>query len=394
VNKILKIPVPDLGDLGTHLRQCLTDPQLQSLGEAEIICGEFKVRVHRAVLRARCPDLLEEIDEGNSQRLDLTGLWPPEVVKSTLLYAYSGSYENPSSRQAPGLSGRDMPALCTTWGLPPQKQRSRDKSNVSKSPSSPQRAEASLLGASFSHLVDNDEESDVRFSLQSHSGKTVHVYGHRVLLAARSEYFQKMFFSGFREGQRDGKYIDVKVPKSAECYRLLLEGLYTGSVVIPETMHQETSGVSLVAREVFEAGDEYLLEGFESLADDLLLLGTEVTKDNVAELAAMSRTGNLEPLSERCRNFLAENLGSLLDNRALWQSLPFYLKEKAWERCENKKHLVGSKALKTHKHVPTSAQGHRSLHCPVTEAALSMMSSGRSNGIDRTARCLVDCGPA
>jgi hypothetical protein len=407
-NKGFKIQISELEDLGANLQQCLTDPQLQSLGETEVVCGEFKVRVHRAILCARCPQLLEEIDEGTGERIDLTGLWPPDVVKMALLYVYSGESPPVSEgrkaapwlRQGSAMSSRDLPALCMSWGLPPSKQWQRDKPSLSKSPHSSQGAEASLLGASFSHLVDNEQESDVRFLLQSHTGEVVHVYSHRIILAARSEYFRRMFFSGFREGQFDGNRIDVRVPtKSAECYRLLLEGLYTGSVAVSETLLQEVSSnpaqsrLADVAREIFEAGDEYCLDGFKAVADDLLLLGTEVTKENVADLTAASRTRHLDPVADRCRDFVSENLGSLLENRALMHALPFHLKEKAWERSmlvqvqvDSKRLGPGVKALKTQKHV------HASPHSPKT--ALPMMSSRRANGIDRTARCFVDCGPA
>jgi BTB/POZ domain-containing protein 9 len=56
-----------------------------------------------------------------------------------------------------------------------------------------------------------------------------HIYAHRIILAARSEYFRALLFGGLRESQNDNHTIEIKECK-ADAFKILLNYIYTGRI--------------------------------------------------------------------------------------------------------------------------------------------------------------------
>ena len=56
-----------------------------------------------------------------------------------------------------------------------------------------------------------------------------HFHAHRIILAARSEYFRALFYGGLRESQDRNQVIELKECK-AEAFELLLAYIYTGKI--------------------------------------------------------------------------------------------------------------------------------------------------------------------
>jgi BTB/POZ domain-containing protein 9 len=56
-----------------------------------------------------------------------------------------------------------------------------------------------------------------------------HFYAHRIILAARSEYFRALLFGGLRESQHDNRTIEIKECK-ADAFKILLLYIYTGQI--------------------------------------------------------------------------------------------------------------------------------------------------------------------
>lgn len=56
-----------------------------------------------------------------------------------------------------------------------------------------------------------------------------HFHAHRVILAARSEYFRALFYGGLRESQDGNQVIELKECK-ADAFEILLGYIYTGKI--------------------------------------------------------------------------------------------------------------------------------------------------------------------
>ena len=82
----------------------------------------------------------------------------------------------------------------------------------------------SALSGDFGNLFNQSEYSDIELVVESE-----HFYGHRIILAARSEYFRALLYGGLRESQQDNHTIEIKECKSA-AFKMLLLYMYTGRI--------------------------------------------------------------------------------------------------------------------------------------------------------------------
>jgi BTB/POZ domain-containing protein 9 len=78
----------------------------------------------------------------------------------------------------------------------------------------------SILGK----LYNQSDYSDIELIIESE-----HFYAHRVILAARSEYFRALLYGGLRESQQDNHRIEIKECKAA-AFEILLLYIYTGRI--------------------------------------------------------------------------------------------------------------------------------------------------------------------
>ncbi|CAF0721025.1 unnamed protein product [Rotaria sp. Silwood1] len=82
----------------------------------------------------------------------------------------------------------------------------------------------SALSGDFGNLFNQSEYSDIELIVESE-----HFYAHRIILAARSEYFRALLFGGLRESQCNNHTIEIKECKSA-AFKVLLQYIYTGRI--------------------------------------------------------------------------------------------------------------------------------------------------------------------
>lgn len=74
------------------------------------------------------------------------------------------------------------------------------------------------------NLFNQSDYSDIELIVESEQ-----FYAHRIILAARSEYFRALLYGGLRESQQDNHKIEIKECKSA-AFKILLLYIYTGRI--------------------------------------------------------------------------------------------------------------------------------------------------------------------
>lgn len=82
----------------------------------------------------------------------------------------------------------------------------------------------SSLSGDFGNLFNQADYSDIELIVESE-----HFYAHRIILAARSEYFRALLYGGLRESQHDNPKIEIKECKSA-AFKILLLYIYTARI--------------------------------------------------------------------------------------------------------------------------------------------------------------------
>ncbi|CAF0815842.1 unnamed protein product [Adineta ricciae] len=82
----------------------------------------------------------------------------------------------------------------------------------------------STLSGDFENLFNKSDYSDIVLIVEYEQ-----FYAHRIVLAARSEYFRALLYGGLRESQHTHSSIEIKECKSA-AFRILLLYIYTGRI--------------------------------------------------------------------------------------------------------------------------------------------------------------------
>jgi len=86
------------------------------------------------------------------------------------------------------------------------------------------------------NLFNQSDYSDIELFVESER-----FYAHRIILAARSEYFRALLYGGLRESQHDNHTIEIKECKSA-AFKILLLYIYTGRIsLIKEKVKKTTT---------------------------------------------------------------------------------------------------------------------------------------------------------
>ena len=80
------------------------------------------------------------------------------------------------------------------------------------------------IAFSLGKLYNQSDYSDIELIVESER-----FCAHRVILAARSEYFRALLYGGLRESQHDNRTIEIKECKAA-AFKLLLQYIYTGRI--------------------------------------------------------------------------------------------------------------------------------------------------------------------
>jgi BTB/POZ domain-containing protein 9 len=81
-----------------------------------------------------------------------------------------------------------------------------------------------LIDSFLGKLYNQSDYSDIELIIESE-----HFYAHRIILAARSEYFRALLYGGLRESHHDNHTIEIKECK-ADAFKILLLYIYTGRI--------------------------------------------------------------------------------------------------------------------------------------------------------------------
>lgn len=79
-----------------------------------------------------------------------------------------------------------------------------------------------ILSHDIGHLFSNEEYSDITLVVESHK-----FHAHRVILAARCQYFRALFYGGLRESDPECSEIELQ-DTTAHAFEALLKYIYTG----------------------------------------------------------------------------------------------------------------------------------------------------------------------
>ncbi len=130
---------------------------------------------------------------------------------------------------------------------------------------------------------------------------------HRIILAARSEYFRALLFGGLKETSSDTIVIkDVR----AHAFKLLLQYIYTGKLSLRN--EREESLIDLLAL-VHQYGFVDLLKASSDYLESILNI------ENVCSIYDISSLYQLKSLEEKCARFIDRNCATLLNHKTLLQ---------------------------------------------------------------------------
>ena len=148
----------------------------------------------------------------------------------------------------------------------------------------------------MAQLCLNDDYSDVAFIVENQR-----LPAHRVMLAARSEYFRALLYGGLSESKQNE--IHLKVPVDA--FKALLRYIYSGHlslVQMDEDNILDTLGLA----------NQYGLSELELAISDYLR--QHLALSNVCPILDAARLYNLENLSKVCLTFMDRNAVDLLQH--------------------------------------------------------------------------------
>lgn len=84
----------------------------------------------------------------------------------------------------------------------------------------------SVLSEDFARLYNQSDFSDVQLIIESEC-----FYAHRIVLAARSQYFRALLYGGMKESYESNHRIELKDCKIG-AFKILLQYIYTGKITL------------------------------------------------------------------------------------------------------------------------------------------------------------------
>ena len=157
----------------------------------------------------------------------------------------------------------------------------------------PAAAAVLTLSGDLESMVDNPQFSDVGFVVE---GRTVHA--HKFILFARSEYFRRMFTSGYRESSE----ATITIPDVRhEVFLCVLAFLYTGK---PREIEPA------MALEVMGVANLYSIEPLKRICADIVARSINVA--NVAAVLHAADTYQVAHLRSQCISFMVEHFSEVV----------------------------------------------------------------------------------
>lgn len=148
----------------------------------------------------------------------------------------------------------------------------------------------------MAQLCLNEDYSDVTFIVENQR-----LPAHRVMLAARSEYFRALLYGGLSESTQ--KDIHLKVP--VEAFKALLRYIYSGHLSLSQMDEDnilDTLGLA----------NQYGLTELELAISDYLV--QYLALNNACAILDAARLYNLEKLTKVCLTFMDRNAADILQH--------------------------------------------------------------------------------
>lgn len=155
-------------------------------------------------------------------------------------------------------------------------------------------------------LYNQSEYSDIELIIESEC-----FYAHRIVLAARSDYFRALLYGGLRESRHENRTIEIKECKAA-AFKLLLLYIYTGRInLIKEKVTFASMCEPPIAWRVLQ--EDVLIDllglvhqyGFEQLENSLsTYLKSILSLNNVCVIYDTACLYELHGLQQHCAQFI------------------------------------------------------------------------------------------
>ncbi|KHN34655.1 BTB/POZ and MATH domain-containing protein 4 [Glycine soja] len=164
------------------------------------------------------------------------------------------------------------------------------------------------IGAHFGMLLENEEGSDVTFSV---GGERFHA--HKLVLAARSTAFETEFFNGMEEDDHDIVVTDME-PK---VFKALLHFIYRDTLIDDEELFMSRSSFlpsvsESFAAKLLAAAEKYGLPRLKLMCESVLC--KDISIDSVAYILALADRYRATELKSVCLQFSAENLVAVMQS--------------------------------------------------------------------------------
>ncbi|XP_026286758.1 BTB/POZ domain-containing protein 9 [Frankliniella occidentalis] len=167
-----------------------------------------------------------------------------------------------------------------------------------------------FLSEHIGALYLNDEYSDVVVSVDGHR-----FHGHKVILAARSDYFRALLFGGLRESKQDE--IELK-GTNLPAFKALWKYIYTGHMSLA---HQKEE----VILETLGLAHQYGFVDLEASISDYLRQVLQIL--NVCMIYDAARLYQLPGLTKVCCSFMDKNAQEIIHHESFLQLSPTGLKD-------------------------------------------------------------------
>ncbi|KAJ1409119.1 TRAF-like [Sesbania bispinosa] len=169
------------------------------------------------------------------------------------------------------------------------------------------------IGSHFGMLLENEEGSDVTFSV---GGERFHA--HKLVLAARSTAFETEFFNGMEEDGSDIVVTDMepKVFKVALFLKnALLHFIYKDTLIEDEELYMSRSSFLPSVSETFAAkllaaAEKYGLPRLKLMCESVIC--KDISIDSVGYILALADRYHATELKSICLQFFAENLVAVM----------------------------------------------------------------------------------
>lgn len=169
------------------------------------------------------------------------------------------------------------------------------------------------LSEHFASLLFNTDCSDVTLMFD---GCLDGIPAHKLILAARSEYFRAQFYGGFREEKQNEVYLhDVA---SLTSFKLLLRYIYTGQLAISSSQED-------IVLDILGLAHKYVLSDLEEAISNHLK--SLLTINNVCVYYDTSIMFQLATLERGCKAFIDKNALSILQHESFYTLSAASLKE-------------------------------------------------------------------